>query len=77
MNLAPITKEPQRILDIGTGTGIWAIEMGMSSAPSNVEYSPIDRNRNLTVSISTGDRYPNADVRDCKPRGHSHEDKQL
>lgn len=25
--LAPISK-PSRILDIGTGTGIWAIEMG-------------------------------------------------
>ena len=23
-------KEPQRVLDIGTGTGIWAIEFGMS-----------------------------------------------
>ncbi|KAH0558736.1 hypothetical protein GP486_004618 [Trichoglossum hirsutum] len=26
--LAPIGENPQRILDIGTGTGIWAIEMG-------------------------------------------------
>lgn len=29
LNLAPIPKNPQRILDIGTGTGLWAIEMGM------------------------------------------------
>lgn len=29
LHLAPIGKTPQRILDIGTGTGIWAIEMGM------------------------------------------------
>lgn len=28
LNLAPFSSEPQRILDIGTGTGIWAIEMG-------------------------------------------------
>lgn len=29
LNLAPIPKNPQRILDIGTGTGLWAIDMGM------------------------------------------------
>ncbi len=28
LHLAPI-QHPQRILDVGTGTGIWAIEMGM------------------------------------------------
>lgn len=26
--LAPIKKNPQRILDCGTGTGIWALDMG-------------------------------------------------
>ncbi|KAL2055311.1 hypothetical protein ABVK25_004649 [Lepraria finkii] len=26
--LAPLPSDPQRILDIGTGTGIWAMEMG-------------------------------------------------
>lgn len=30
LNLAPIPKNPQRILDIGTGTGLWAVEIGMS-----------------------------------------------
>jgi hypothetical protein len=29
LNLAPISK-PQRVLDLATGTGIWAIEFGMS-----------------------------------------------
>jgi hypothetical protein len=28
LHLAPIGKNPHRILDLGTGTGIWAIEMG-------------------------------------------------
>lgn len=28
LHLAPIGDSPQRILDIGTGTGIWAIDMG-------------------------------------------------
>jgi hypothetical protein len=29
--LAPISKTPQRVLDLGTGTGIWAIDFGNSS----------------------------------------------
>jgi hypothetical protein len=28
LHLAPIGSNPQRILDIGTGTGIWAIDCG-------------------------------------------------
>jgi hypothetical protein len=26
--LAPISKHPQHVLDVGTGTGIWAIDFG-------------------------------------------------
>jgi ubiquinone/menaquinone biosynthesis C-methylase UbiE len=29
--LSPIKKDPQNVLDIGTGTGLWAIEFGMSN----------------------------------------------
>lgn len=29
LHLAPIGKNPQTVLDVGTGTGIWAIEFGM------------------------------------------------
>lgn len=27
LHLAPLDAKPHRILDVGTGTGIWAIEM--------------------------------------------------
>ena len=28
LHMAPIGEKPGKILDVGTGTGIWAIEMG-------------------------------------------------
>ena len=28
LHLAPIGDHPARIMDVGTGTGIWAIDMG-------------------------------------------------
>ncbi|XMA16426.1 hypothetical protein WAI453_009217 [Rhynchosporium graminicola] len=48
--LAPITTKPQKILDIGTGTGIWAIDMaelypsaevlGLDIAPTQPQWVP-------------------------------------
>lgn len=29
LHFAPIERKPIRILDVGTGTGIWAIDMGI------------------------------------------------
>lgn len=39
LHLAPIGKSPQRILDIGAGTGIWAIEMAEMNPSAEVRYS--------------------------------------
>lgn len=53
LHLAPIGSSPQRILDVGCGTGIWAIDAGLS--------------RRLMIlfpssSCSLGDLYPSAEV---------------
>ncbi|KAI0010898.1 S-adenosyl-L-methionine-dependent methyltransferase [Xylariaceae sp. FL0662B] len=44
LHFAPIGSNPQEILDVGTGTGIWAIEMGDTYPSANVlgiDLSPI------------------------------------
>lgn len=44
---APIPKDPQMILDIGTGTGIWAIDAGEKYPSAKVigtDLSPIQPN---------------------------------
>ncbi|KAI0379113.1 S-adenosyl-L-methionine-dependent methyltransferase [Hypomontagnella monticulosa] len=44
LHFAPIGANPQEILDVGTGTGIWAIEMGDTYSGANVlgiDLSPI------------------------------------
>ncbi|RDW74914.1 hypothetical protein BP6252_06056 [Coleophoma cylindrospora] len=44
LHLAPIGSNPQRILDLGTGTGIWAIEMGDAYPSAEIignDFSPI------------------------------------
>jgi len=42
LHLAPIGPNPQNVLDIGTGTGIWAIEFGSYLSPNiqqNTDFS--------------------------------------
>lgn len=50
--LAPV-KEPQTVLDFGTGTGIWAIEFG-----TYIYTSPASS----TVLTPAADRYPASQV---------------
>ena len=52
---APIDPHPQRILDLGTGTGIWAMEMGKYITV----YSTVQV---LTDEMIPGDKYPSAEV---------------
>lgn len=44
LHAAPVGKNPQRILDVGTGTGIWAIDMAdqhPSAEITGTDLSPI------------------------------------
>jgi methylase of polypeptide subunit release factors len=54
LHLAPIDKNVQNVLDVGTGTGIWAIEFGKS---------PLDgKHPELTNFCLSATRYPSASV---------------
>ena len=57
LHLAPIGENPQRILDIGTGTGIWAIEMGELQLIYHVM-----REFYRILTYELGDAYPSAQV---------------
>jgi methylase of polypeptide subunit release factors len=51
LHLAPISKTPHNVLDIGTGTGIWAIDFG------TLILHPSD-----AILTSTAQQYPTANV---------------
>jgi methylase of polypeptide subunit release factors len=42
LHLAPLDN-PQEVLDLGTGTGIWAIEFGMPPNPSPIPAKEMHR----------------------------------
>jgi ubiquinone/menaquinone biosynthesis C-methylase UbiE len=50
--LAPIGPAPQRVIDIGTGTGIWAIEFGKSFESAAISY----------LTHTAGESFPSAEV---------------
>jgi 2-polyprenyl-3-methyl-5-hydroxy-6-metoxy-1,4-benzoquinol methylase len=40
LHVAPIDSQPQRILDVGCGTGIWSIDMGRLPTRGCTKHSP-------------------------------------
>lgn len=62
--LAPV-KVVHNCLDVGTGTGIWAIDFGMCTF---VALEPTTLTRRLTATLQLGDEHPECQVyayRDC------------
>lgn len=51
LHLAPISETPHNVLDIGTGTGIWAIDFGM----------PVIQSSGAILTL-TAEKYPSANV---------------
>src|SRR5882762_8412650 len=56
LTTAPIGKNPQRILDVGCGTGIWSIEAG------KIIPFKISCEESVPLTILPGDEFPSAQV---------------
>jgi tRNA1(Val) A37 N6-methylase TrmN6 len=65
MHLAPIVDNPQNILDLGTGSGIWAIDVAdlyPSAAVIGVDIAPVQPNLvppNLNFEVPLSPITPN------------------
>lgn len=53
---APIGEKPQRVLDLCTGTGVWAIEFGMILFPCDT-FCELE-----CTNIFEADEFPSAEV---------------
>jgi hypothetical protein len=56
LTTAPIGQNPQRILDVGCGTGIWSMDAG-KIIPFKMSYE-----ESLALTNFTGDEFPSAQV---------------
>jgi trans-aconitate methyltransferase len=70
LHKAPLAAPPGRVLDVGTGTGIWAIDMAIKHP--NAEVTGIDLRCNYSYGPFSNE--PNADCRysPIQPNWYSH-----
>lgn len=68
LHIAPLPSSLHNVLDIGTGTGLWAIEFGMKELPAEFQSQSIPPfhdqflGEKLTVNFYTAQDYPMAKV---------------
>jgi hypothetical protein len=55
--MAPISDHPQHVLDVGTGTGIWAIDFGKGDTMPHPN-TLLRTMNSRCISLSKGEPYP-------------------